>query len=54
MANTSVGYKCPNCGGPLAFTPGAEKVTCPYCDTGFEVAKIEELYAKQEKLAAEA
>ena len=29
MANTSVGYKCPNCGGPLAFAPGSEKVTCP-------------------------
>ena len=54
MANTSVGYKCPNCGGPLAFVPGSEKVTCPYCDTEFEVAKIEELFAKQEKLAAEA
>ena len=54
MANTSVGYKCPNCGGPLAFAPGSEKVTCPYCDTEFEVAKIEELFAKQEKLAAEA
>lgn len=53
MANTSVGYKCPNCGGPLAFAPGSEKVTCPYCDTEFEVAKIEELFAKQEKLAAE-
>lgn len=47
MANTSVGYKCPNCGGPLAFAPGSEKVTCPYCDTEFEVAKIEELFAKQ-------
>ena len=39
---------------PLAFAPGSEKVTCPYCDTEFEVAKIEELFAKQEKLAAEA
>lgn len=41
MANTSVGYTCPNCGGPLEFSPGTAKVTCPYCDTEFEVAKIE-------------
>lgn len=43
MANTSVGYTCPNCGGPLSFSPGAAKVTCPYCDTEFETAKIEEI-----------
>lgn len=54
MTNTSVGYTCPNCGGPLEFSPGTAKVTCPYCDTEFEVAKIEELFAKQEKMAAEA
>ena len=54
MANTSVGYTCPNCGGPLSFSPGAARVTCPYCDTEFETAKIEEIFAKQEKMAAEA
>ena len=54
MANTSVGYTCPNCGGPLSFSPGAAKVPCPYCDTEFETAKIEEIFAKQEKMAAEA
>lgn len=43
MANTSVGYTCPNCGGPLSFSPGAARVTCPYCDTEFETAKIEEI-----------
>lgn len=48
MANTSVGYTCPNCGGPLSFSPGAAKVTCPYCDTEFETAKIEEIFARQE------
>lgn len=54
MANTSVGYTCSNCGGPLSFSPGAAKVTCPYCDTEFETAKIEEIFARQEKMAAEA
>ena len=39
---------------PPGLCAGVGKVTCPYCDTEFEVAKIEELFAKQEKLAAEA
>lgn len=54
MANTSVAYKCPNCGGPLEFAPGAAKITCPYCDTEFEVSKIEEMFAKQQEMAAAA
>lgn len=43
-----------DCGGPLSFSPGAARVTCPYCDTEFETAKIEEIFARQEKMAAEA
>ena len=27
MADTSVGYKCPNCEAPLSFQPGQDKVT---------------------------
>ncbi len=53
MADTSVSYKCPNCGGPLDFAPGVSKVVCPYCDTEFDVATIEALFAKaQEKAVA--
>lgn len=54
MADTTVNYKCPNCGAPLTFIPGKDTVTCEYCNTEFEVATIESLYAKQEELAAKA
>ena len=45
MAETSVGYKCPNCSAPLTFLPGHDKVTCEYCGTELEVKTIEEMYA---------
>ena len=54
MADTSVSYKCPNCGAPLSFLPGHEKVTCQYCDTEFEVATIEEMFKAKNELAARA
>ena len=38
MADTSVSFKCPNCGGPLAYKPGqGEKIKCEYCETEFDV-----------------
>ena len=33
-------YKCPNCGGAIAFDPGAQKMKCPYCDTEFEIETL--------------
>ena len=57
MADTSVSYKCPNCGAPLSFLPGHDHVTCEYCNTELDVATVENLFQKaQEKaaLAAEA
>ena len=57
MADTSVSYKCPNCGAPLTFIPGHDHVTCEYCNTELDVATVESLFQKaQEKaaLAAEA
>ncbi|MBQ6153258.1 MAG: hypothetical protein IJJ15_05890 [Ruminococcus sp.] len=29
-------YKCPCCGGAIAFDPHLQKLKCPYCDTEFE------------------
>lgn len=52
MAETSVGYKCPNCSAPLTFLPGHDKVTCEYCGTELEVKTIEEMYAAKEAAAA--
>ncbi len=54
MADTSVSYTCPNCGGPLDFNPSDQKVQCPYCDTEFDVKTIEDLFAKKQEKAVEA
>ncbi len=48
---TLLEYKCPACGGALNFDSGLQKMKCPYCDTEFEVAALQELdeALKQEK-----
>lgn len=54
MPDTTVAYSCPNCGGPLEMVPGQKKIVCPYCDTEFETAALEKLFAKKEEMAAKA
>ena len=54
MADSSVSYKCPNCGAPLSFLPGKKTVTCEYCGTEFEVSAIEELFRDKQEMAARA
>ena len=44
-------YKCPNCGGAVQFNLSTQNLKCPYCDTEFEIAALEE-YNKE--LAASA
>lgn len=34
-------YKCPNCGGAVAFDSTAQKLVCPYCDTEFDVGALQ-------------
>ncbi len=34
-------YKCPCCGGAIAFDSGLQKMKCPYCDTEFEMATLQ-------------
>ena len=36
MANLQE-YKCPCCGGAIAFDSTIQKMKCPYCDTEFEM-----------------
>lgn len=36
-------YKCPACGGALAFDSGVQKMKCPYCDTEFEMETLQAL-----------
>lgn len=33
-------YKCPCCGGAIAFDISIQKMKCPYCDTEFEMATL--------------
>lgn len=33
-------YKCPCCGGAIAFDAGLQKMKCPFCDTEFEVEAL--------------
>lgn len=54
MADSSVSYKCPNCGAPLSFLPGKKTVTCEYCGTEFEVSAIEELFRAKQEMAVQA
>lgn len=42
-------YKCPCCGGAIAFDATIQKMKCPYCDTEFE---LEALKSYDEVLAA--
>ena len=40
MANL-LEYKCPCCGGTIAFDSKAQKMKCPYCDTEFEMDALQ-------------
>ena len=33
--------KCPHCGGEMNFKVNTQKVTCPYCKSEFEPAKLD-------------
>ena len=33
-------YKCPNCGGAIAFDSTLQKMMCPYCDTEFDMETL--------------
>ena len=34
-------YKCPRCGGALAFDSGTQKMKCPFCDSEYEMDALE-------------
>ncbi len=43
MANTTIEYKCPACGGAIEFDPTVQKMKCPYCDSEFEMELLKAL-----------
>lgn len=36
-------YKCPNCGGAIAFDSSIQKMKCPYCDSEFDMQAVAHL-----------
>lgn len=35
-------YKCPSCGGVVEYNPNNQQMTCPYCQTTYEVSVLKE------------
>lgn len=33
-------YRCPSCGGEIKFDSDKQKLSCPYCDTVFEIETL--------------
>lgn len=53
MATGVTNYQCPNCTGPLYFHGESGQLKCEYCESGYDVKLIEELYAEKEREAAQ-
>lgn len=54
MPTQVTNYQCPACTGPLHYSAESGKLECDYCDSSFDVAEIEALYARKEAEAAAA
>lgn len=54
MPTQVTNYQCPACTGPLHYSAKSGKLECDYCDSSFDVAEIEALYARKEVEAAAA
>ncbi|PKK39359.1 Primosomal protein N' (replication factor Y) - superfamily II helicase [Clostridiaceae bacterium JG1575] len=51
MASSVTNYQCPSCTGPLHFHGATGKLKCDYCSAEYEVAEVEEMFAKKEEAA---
>ncbi|MGT2755175.1 hypothetical protein [Streptococcus ovis] len=45
-------YKCPNCGGAIAFDSRIQKMKCPYCDSELEMESLKHLDEQLQDLPA--
>ncbi len=54
MPTQVTNHKCPACTGPLHFEGATGKLKCDYCESRFEVAEIEAMYAQAEQAAQQA
>ena len=46
---STVAYKCPNCACPMNYDGVSGKMTCPACDSQFDLEAVEAMYAPQEE-----
>ena len=42
-------YKCPACGGALAFDSASQKLKCPFCDSVYNLDQFEQQQTQDEK-----
>ncbi len=54
MPEQVTNYQCPACTGPLHFDSTLGKLKCDFCESVFETAEIEKMYADANRRAAEA
>ena len=40
MASEIRTYKCPSCGAELNFSPGEQKIVCPFCNSRYDIADL--------------
>ena len=45
-------YKCPCCGGAIAFDSTLQKMKCPFCDTEFEMVEVKVVFIFQIRIFA--
>ena len=41
-------HKCPGCGAPIKYSPGAESIVCEYCDGTFTIEQIKDSEEKND------
>ena len=51
--STLLQYKCPNCGGSVEFDSDTQEMTCPYCDSTFEIETLKQYEDELTKEASE-
>ena len=52
MAQQTVNYKCPSCGGPLHFDSASGKLKCEYCLSSYPPDEIARMYGDQSEPGA--
>ncbi len=46
-------FKCPCCGGAIAFDSNLQKLKCPYCDTEFDVETLKSFHDAEQQTSSD-